>query len=241
MTIFTALVAAATMVFSVYLATTRGYFNVGEIMVYTSALLMGPWVGGFAGGVGSMIADLALGYPYYAPGTLVIKGVEGVIVGYLARLGSAKVSKTSWRVLTGTAGVIIAVVVWWVGTSYYSGEMEVTIGLPLTGYSSITVYVPALFWMVLSVLAFVLILAAGLTVDPRVGWPTLAVLIGGVEMVSGYFLYQYFALGMGIAALTEVPFNIGQLTVGLIVAIPLSRSVMKIIRTQPVAPVKSEG
>src|SRR5437879_2406825 len=78
-----AFVAAATMAFSVSVPVTNGYFNVGEIMVYTSALLMGPYVGAFAGGVGSAISDLALSAPIYAPGTLLIKGLEGLIVGYV--------------------------------------------------------------------------------------------------------------------------------------------------------------
>lgn len=229
MAVSTALVAAATMVFSVFIPSTRGFFNVGEIMVYTTALLMGPWVGGFAGGVGSMVADLSLGYFAFAPGTLVIKGLEGFIVGYLARLGSTGVSKTQWRALTGVGGVIVAAVVWWIGTSYYSGEMELTIGLPVTGYSSTTINVPSIFWISLAVLAFLLILVGGLAVDPRVGWTALAVLIGGLEMVTGYFLYEYFVLGIGIAALAEIPFNMAQVTVGLIVAIPLSRGVAKVI------------
>ncbi|HME18238.1 MAG TPA: ECF transporter S component, partial [Nitrososphaerales archaeon] len=83
--VFTAFVAAATAVFSVFIPATNGYFNVGEIMVYTSALLMGPYVGAFAGGVGSAISDISLGFPYYAPGTLVIKAAEGFIVGYLSK------------------------------------------------------------------------------------------------------------------------------------------------------------
>ena len=58
---------------------------------------MGPVVGAFAGGVGSMIADIALGYTHYAPATLVIKGVEGFIVGYLSRK-ILRYPKTAWRV-----------------------------------------------------------------------------------------------------------------------------------------------
>src|SRR4030067_1377032 len=83
--IFTALVTAATMVFSINVPQTRGFFNIGETMVYTSAFLFGPFVGSFSGGVGSMLADILLGYPHYAPATLVIKACEGSVVGVLAR------------------------------------------------------------------------------------------------------------------------------------------------------------
>ena len=65
--ISTALVCVATMLFQVYVPATRGFFNIGESMVFLSALLFGPFVGAFAGGIGSMLADLLLGYYYYAP------------------------------------------------------------------------------------------------------------------------------------------------------------------------------
>ena len=55
--IFTALTAVATISFSVSVPATRGYFNIGETMVYLSALLFGASIGGLSGGFGSMIAD----------------------------------------------------------------------------------------------------------------------------------------------------------------------------------------
>ncbi|MEM3102861.1 MAG: ECF transporter S component, partial [Candidatus Caldarchaeum sp.] len=83
--VFTALVAAATMVLSIYFPLTRGYFNLGETMVYLSSLLGGPFVGAFAGGVGSALADMILGYQAFAPGTLVIKAAEGAVAAILYR------------------------------------------------------------------------------------------------------------------------------------------------------------
>jgi uncharacterized membrane protein len=43
-------------------------------------------------------------------------------------------------------------------------------------------------------------------------------------MVTGYFLYEQ--LFLGVFALAEVPVNIGQMTIGLVVAIP----VVKVVR-----------
>ncbi len=148
--VFTAFVFAATFAFSTVITITAGYFNFGEVMVYTAALVAGPYVGGFAGGVGSALSDFALA-PQYAPGTLVIKGVEGYIVG---RLGYGK---------RGTVRVVVAV------------------------------------------------------------------LVGGAEMVAGYFLYETFALNLGVvSAGAEVPFNILQAVVGLVVAVPLASSVNRV-------------
>ena len=59
-----------------------GYFNLGDVMVFVSALTFGPVVGGFSGGLGSAIADI-IGFPLFAIPTLIIKGLEGLIAGSL--------------------------------------------------------------------------------------------------------------------------------------------------------------
>jgi uncharacterized membrane protein len=41
-------------------------------------------VGAFAGGFGSALADAITGYAHWAPFTLIIKGIEGLVVGYIA-------------------------------------------------------------------------------------------------------------------------------------------------------------
>lgn len=88
-----ALTAAMTMAVRVPTPATRGYVNVGDTAIFVSALLFGPKMGGVAGGVGSALADLLGGYALWAPMTLVIKGLEGAIVGLLFarnRLSSRK-------------------------------------------------------------------------------------------------------------------------------------------------------
>ncbi|MBL3540443.1 ECF transporter S component [Aminivibrio sp.] len=61
----------------------RLYFNFGEGIIYTAALLLGPAWGAAAGGIGASLADLLLGYPLWAPFTLFIKGTEGYVTGKL--------------------------------------------------------------------------------------------------------------------------------------------------------------
>jgi len=60
-----------------------GYFNVGDVMIFVAALNFNPFVGGFAGGLGSALADVLMGYPVFALPTLVIKGLEGFIAGLI--------------------------------------------------------------------------------------------------------------------------------------------------------------
>jgi len=142
--IMAALVAVATYAVQVPIPATKGYLNFGDIMIFVAALMFGPVIGGFAGGVGSAISDVAGGYAStYAPFTLIIKGVEGIIAGLIStRVG---------------------------------GRRDV-----------------------------------------------VAVVVAGVEMVSGYFLAEFFPLSLGWAAAVEVPFNILQIAVGGAVGIPLA-------------------
>jgi uncharacterized membrane protein len=135
---------------------TSGYFNIGETAIYIAALIFGPLVGALSGGVGAMIADALLA-PQFAAGTLVIKGFEGAIVGFLA----IKLQKI---------------------------------------------------------------------IPNRTVCAAVAVVIGGFEMVAGYFIYEQLALGYPLAAaLVEVPFNIVQMIVGLAIAIPVVHAVRQVV------------
>ncbi|MFO7797078.1 MAG: ECF transporter S component [Promethearchaeati archaeon] len=82
--IFGALVCVVTMVIAFPVPATNGYINIGDAMVMLTAIIFGPVIGGIAGGVGSALADLFLGYILYAPATLIIKALEGIVVGLIA-------------------------------------------------------------------------------------------------------------------------------------------------------------
>ncbi len=85
LSLMTSLTTVATIVISIPFAMTSGYFNLGDAMVMISGFILGPVGGLIAGGVGSMMADVLLGYVYFAPFTLAIKGTEGLLVGLFAR------------------------------------------------------------------------------------------------------------------------------------------------------------
>ena len=155
--IFAALVFVVTsQIPPISIPATSGYFNLGETIIYITALLFGPLIGSLAGGIGSMLGDVYLGFAQFAPGTLVIKGLEGVIVGFLNMKLKKYISNLTLRI-------------------------------------------------------------------------SISVVIGGLEMVTGYFLYEQLVLGYPFAAaLAEVPFNIVQMAVGLAVATPLVHAVLRV-------------
>ncbi len=79
-----ALVFWATYLFIFPIPATLGYFNFGDVLIFTMALTFGPVVGGIGGGVGSSLSDVLGGFSTFAPFTLVIKGLEGVVAGFIA-------------------------------------------------------------------------------------------------------------------------------------------------------------
>ena len=118
-----------------------GYFNVGDVMIFVTALTFTPFIGGVAGGLGSAIADI-LSFPVFALPTLVIKGLEGLLAGFITN------KKSLFR-------------------------------------------------------------------------DVLAVVAAGAEMITGYFLVEWYLWGLG-GALAEVPLNILQIAVGGLVGIPVA-------------------
>ena len=82
--ILTALTAVATLI-SIPVPAMEGFINVGDSIIFVIAII-NPFIALIAGGIGSMLADLILGYAVWMPFTLVIKGLEGLVAGLLVRV-----------------------------------------------------------------------------------------------------------------------------------------------------------
>ena len=97
---FAALCCVATLVIQIPIAT--GYLNVGEGMCLLSGLVLGPWYGMAAAGIGSGLADLLAGYGIYVPATLIIKALVALTAAQCFRLIRANGK------LRNPAGVLLA-------------------------------------------------------------------------------------------------------------------------------------
>ena len=108
-----ALTTVMTMAIRIPTPGTNGYLNLGDMVVFLSALILGRKGGFVVGGVGSAMADLLSGYTHYAPITLIVKGLEGYIAGriYETRLGQRV------PLLATTIGGI------WMAFGYYFAEI----------------------------------------------------------------------------------------------------------------------
>ena len=112
-----ALVCVATMVVEIP-SPTNGYVNLGDCFVLLSAWLLGPWYGAAAAGIGSMLTDLFMGYAYYAPGTLVIKGLMGLCAALLYR-ALHKTAPKGALILSSVVAEVIMVVGYFVYAAFF--------------------------------------------------------------------------------------------------------------------------
>jgi len=228
--IFIALVFVATMVIKIPIPATTGYFNVGDSMVYAAALLYGPLIGGLAGGIGASLAD-AIGYPIFMPGTFIIKFVEGIIVGYIGhKIRSKAGTKTVWKILPLVFGVALGTTTYYVGANY----------MGVFGNA----FLDQLLWHIIGLFLGIFIIYTSFKQEAKISWRTVAIILGGVEMVLGYFLYENLLAvllpSMGIVAVTEIPLNIGQALIGLTIALPIVDTVQRILPYERSTPVEQK-
>ena len=105
----------------------QGYVNLGDCFVLLSGWMLGPWYGFAAGGIGSMLADVLLGYAHYAPGTLVIKGLMAMTAALILRRMNGS---STGRVLGGVAAELLMV-------AGYFGYASLLLGKGLAAAASI--------------------------------------------------------------------------------------------------------
>lgn len=107
------LTTVMTMVIQIPTPGTNGYLNLGDMVVFMGALILGPKGGLIVGGLGSSMADVLLGYSHYAPITLIVKGLEGYIAG---RLFETKLGQKTPLLVTTIGGI-------WMAFGYYFAEI----------------------------------------------------------------------------------------------------------------------
>lgn len=123
--LFAALTTVMTMVIRIP-SPMSGYVNLGDCAVLLSAWILGPGLGCAAAGIGSMLADL-LGYPLYAPGTLVVKGLMALAAGLLfRRLRRGELPRPPALLASGAVGEVVMVAGYFL---YEAAPVPVGLGL----------------------------------------------------------------------------------------------------------------
>ena len=80
---------AVTLIFKVPVGN-LGYLNVCDFVIMTVCQYLEPGVGMLYASTATALADVMLGYGYFAPYTFVIRGLQGWLIGYLARCNVRK-------------------------------------------------------------------------------------------------------------------------------------------------------
>jgi uncharacterized membrane protein len=127
--VMAALCFVATYSIMIPIPATSGYFNVGDVFVIISGLVFGPLVGGLAGGIGSALSDLVGGYSFFVPFTLIIKGCEGLVAGYVGgRLATAKLNRI---ILAWALGGLCVVMGYFVVETVFFGMSAALVEVPV--------------------------------------------------------------------------------------------------------------
>ena len=118
------LVCLATMAIQIPVPGTNGYVNIGDAIIFITSILFGPTPGMIAGGIGSALADILSGYTHWALFTLIVKGFEGYVVGFIIN----KFKNTSLNIILSTLlGSVIMVFGYFVFGAYLSGGFGVSL------------------------------------------------------------------------------------------------------------------
>lgn len=81
MALMAALAMVGTFIIRIPIPATQGYIHMGDSILILSVMALGWKKGSVAGGLGEALADLLAGYAVFAPITLVVKILMGVMVG----------------------------------------------------------------------------------------------------------------------------------------------------------------
>ncbi|WP_352420060.1 ECF transporter S component [Proteiniborus sp.] len=222
---------------------TEGYIHTGDSMIFVTSILLGWKYGLFAGGVGSAMADLFLGYAHWALPTLIIKGIMGAIVGLMAQDVNSHKLKTLRSIISYTIGI------GWVGTAIYfkttlyniSSNLEnsevagfLVEKLSLDGTQQLESLINSvqlsLMFAAIIIPVFIVVLSIILKKKDKELFSMnslMGMTLAGLWMVVGYYIAGGILKGNMIIPMFSVPANIIQFIGGAVIAFPIILALKK--------------
>jgi uncharacterized membrane protein len=198
-----------------------GYLNIGDAVIFIAAILFGPLIGFLAGSIGSALSDVLLEAYMFAPGTFVIKGLEGFIAGVVYRYLIRKPIQISFSIIfIGSILIIISLYVFY-NVSYFDPERN------LSNIDYLNFVLPiGLIYSTLGSLSLILTVKKSQYVNDMI--ILSAMIIAGTEMILGYYLYEYWLFVY--LAIAEIPINITQASISILAAYFVLKSIRKIFK-----------
>jgi uncharacterized membrane protein len=232
--IMVALIFVLTFAIKVPVPFTRGYIHLGDSMIFIAAILFGWRVGALAGGLGSALADVVGGYAFWAIPTFIIKGIMGALVGLISdtyrkkyslkkEIGIFSVSVGVWSAFIISVSITLTSLINNLHTSSMTATLMNELGYDnLEDLKNFLLNTRNIINIVLIVVPVVFILISLILRKKDLKLFNLGNLMGslisGLWMVFGYFIAGRILLGNWIIPIFEIPWNILQFTVGMIIA-----------------------
>ena len=140
-----AIIFVCTYTFKIPNAITGGYTHLGDCAIFIGVMVLGRKQGTIAAAIGAAMSDLLGGFFIWVIPTLIIKGIMGFVIGYIANRTGLTVNMFKIRTAAASiVGIIIMVVGYFIGGSIlygsiYTGATQIP-GLVMEGIVGIVLF-----------------------------------------------------------------------------------------------------
>lgn len=234
--LMTALIAVVTIIIPIPVPFTNGYIHLGDSMIFLAVIMLG-WKGGaVSAAVGSALADLLLGFVYWAPWTFVIKGGMALVLGLIIYQGMKNRKRFPLVCLIIVAFWLLFNVAVQAIIKYEHGRDASALveGAGVSHASELGDFLSQIqSWLMAGSLAVPLILIVVMVLISKSKKQILPLsqIIGmsgsGIFMVFGYYVAGGIIYGNFAVSAFSVPFNILQFVVGFVLATVISMGLAK--------------
>ena len=135
-------------------------FHLGNIMCALSGILLGPWLGGLAAGLGSFLYDIMSNYISECWITFLTKGAYGLVAGLIAYSGKDKWNYTKALFAT-IAGAVTYAVLYLAKSYFYSGLLLKGL-TPAAALATVVAKLPATTFNAVVAIVFAPVLAVSI-------------------------------------------------------------------------------
>lgn len=234
--ILTGLMTALVYLFTsiIKIPTVNGYIHLGDGFIFLSVLILGPFYGAFASGVGSMLSDILSQYAQWAIPTLIIKSLMALVMGLIARhrtkkdvLISASTTVAVWLVFfIVIKNALARALVQSVDSlaSALEDTPENVVNTASGVQMNLTVAIAAVVIVMISIILYMTIKQNAKAVGAGVA---VGMLSSGAVMVIGYYIADFILYGNPISPVFSVPMNLVQFLLGIVITIATAPALLK--------------
>ncbi|NLX77188.1 MAG: ECF transporter S component [Clostridiaceae bacterium] len=230
--LMTALVFLSTSIIKI--PTVNGYIHPGDGFVFISALLLGPFYGAFASGVGSMLSDILSPYAQWALPTLIIKSLMALVMGLAVRhrtkkeiMVSAATTVTVWVAFLVVIKSALTGAVNFSADSLASALGDSPDNIIKTASDIQRYLTAAIIAVIIIIFAVIIYLAKKQNVKGIGAGGVIGMLSSGACMVTGYYLAEFILYGNPVSPVFSVPMNLLQLLAGIAITTAIAPALLK--------------